>query len=193
MPQTGRTERTRIAALEQRRQQMSESIISRFVHAFDTYRWYPLPQLTQAAAWERILDFVGHMLGASQEPHAQAATTLATHHWLERLKIDADDAIAVLLDPDKEPDLLLREIGMTAIEAALTQLDDSLMQYEYKLLSASDRVACVQRMREAFPVMNGELNELPSWSLIGELPGLHRMCVEEMEGTELQHTTFVTR
>lgn len=193
MTQTGPTERLRIAGLEQRRQQVTAFIMARFTHAFDTYRWQPLSELTQAAAWGRILDFAGHLLGAYQEPHGQAATTLATQRWLKRLRIDADDAIAVLLDPDNEPDLLLHEIEKAAVEEALIQLDDSLMQHEYMLLTTAERVVCVQRMREAFPVMNGELNGLPSWSYIEELPTLHRMCVAEMQGADLQQATPETR
>lgn len=193
MPQTGLTERIRISGLEQRRQQVTAFIMARFTHAFDTYRWQPLSEFTQAAAWDRILEFAGHLLGAYQEPHAQATTTLATQRWLKRLNIDADDAIGMLLNPENVPSLLLHEIEKAAIEEALMQLDDSLMQHAYGLLSAAERVACVQRMREAFPIMNGALNGLPSWSYIEELPTLHRMCVEEMQGADLQQAAPETR
>lgn len=112
---------------------------------------------------------------------------------MKRLNKDLDDAIDMLLRPDNEPDLFLHEIGKAAIEAALIELDELFMQYEYKLQGFADRVTCVQRMREAFPFMNSALNELPSWSYVEELPRLHRMCVEELAGTELQQAAFKAR
>ncbi|MFN3167006.1 MAG: hypothetical protein ACE37H_08075 [Phycisphaeraceae bacterium] len=166
---------------------MAASITTRLIQAFDSYRWLPLPELTQAAAWTRLLDFAGHLQGESDKPVSQAATTYALQQWLHRLGRNADDAIGMLLDQNAVPDKLLEMLLKAAIEETLTHCDASIMQQAYQLLPATERLDQVRRLRAAFPVVNRQLMNLPSWSLIEELPTLHGMCVAELEGIQVQH------
>lgn len=193
MTQTGQTERIRIAKIQRRRQMAAASISARITTAFDSYRWLPFPTQTQAEAWARLLDFAGHLLGMSAEPMSQAATAMALQQWLNRLRLSVDGAVAMLLKPGTEPDGLLEMVMKAAIESAIAQFEESMMQQIYQMLSAVERMDQVQHLREAFPAINEHLGGLPSWVFIEELPAIHGMCAEELKRSMVQHDTDEAR
>ncbi|MEM9416315.1 MAG: hypothetical protein AAGA29_12685 [Planctomycetota bacterium] len=168
----------------------SEAIAAGLQEAWETYRWAPLPEQTQAAAWTRLLSFTQNLLGAEvadANPVAEAMAAQTLQRWLHIIRLSPDDAIAWLLNPDAEPDPLLDQLEQAAIAEATSQIAEMNMRLAYDMQPIPQRVACAQRMRDAFPIVGAYLPGIPAWALADELPALHGLCLQELQQRSASH------
>lgn len=173
-----------IGRAESRLARGCEAITAGVQEAWETYRWSPLPEQTQTAAWTRLLSFTTHLLGAEMNdanPVAQAMAAQTLQRWLHITRLTPDDAIAWLLNPEAEPDPLLEQLEQAAIADATSQMAEFNMHMSYDMQTITQRVACAQRMRDAFPVVDTCLHGIPAWALADELPTLHGLCLQELQ------------
>jgi len=174
--------RLALSLVEGRSSRSASAVATRIDHAWESYRWTPLPKQTQAAAWTRLLSFTAHLLSDDRDEAIalnQAIATQSLLRWLQALNLSPDDAIAWLLNPEAEPDPLLDQLTQAAIAVVAAQTAEFNMQRAYHMRPTVERVACVRRFRRAFPVVNESVDGLPDWALADELPALHVLCLQE--------------
>lgn len=183
-----------ISRTERKLARQSEAIAAGLQDAWETYRWAPLPEQTQAAAWTRLVSFTQHLLGAEvtdANPVAEAMAAQTLQRWLHIIRLSPDDAIAWLLNPDAEPDPLLEQLEQAAVAHATSQIAEMNMRLAYDMQPIPQRVACAQRMRDAFPTVGECLQGIPAWALADELPALHGLCLQELQQRGVSHAVEV--
>lgn len=187
---TGHNPQRRMILVEQRRSRGAHAATCSIERAWETYRWAPLPEQTQAAAWTRLLSFTKHLLGAEvtdANPIAEAMAAQTLQRWLHIIRLSPDDAIAWVLNPDAEPDPLLEQLEQAAIADATSQIAEMNMRLAYDMQPVPQRVACAQRMRDAFPTVGECLQGIPAWALADELPTMHGLCLQELQQRSASH------
>lgn len=193
MPPTGPTSHpaeVMIGRIEQRLALESQAIAAGIRQAWESYRWTPIPEQTQAAAWAQLLSFTSHLLGAEHGdvgPLSQAMATQAILRWLQALRLTPDDAVAWLLNPEADPGPLFEQLKQTANTDAQSQITQLNMRLAYDLLPAAQRVAHAQKLRDAFSAVDECLQAIPAWALIDELPALHGLCLQELQQSRASH------
>lgn len=184
MTSTGHPEPNRLARIEQALMRDVQAATRPIEQAWAAYVWEPLPNPTQAAIWSRLLCFTSYLLGTAghdTNPIIQAMAAQSLLRWLQRLGLDAGQAIVWLLDHRDMPYILLDSLARAAIADVTAQMTDAAMERSYHMMSPAERVACVNRLRKGFQTTDGCLNGLPSWAFADKLPAIHRLCVQELQ------------
>lgn len=184
MTLTGHPERDRLVRIERTIVREAQAATALIKQAWDSYLWTSLPSHTQAAAWTRLLSFASHLLGIQGEatkPLAQAVATQSLMRWLKICRMSTGHAITWLLNAEAEPDRLLEALEQAAIADATPQIFERVMELEYGLRPPAERELCIRRLLAASPLVKEHLEGTPLWSLIDELPAIHRLCLEELQ------------
>jgi hypothetical protein len=184
MTLTGHSERDRLVRVESMIARDAQAATARIRQAWSSYSWTSLPSLTQAAAWARLLSFTSHLLGIQEDttqPQTQAVATQALMRWFKICGIATGHAIERLLNTEAVPDTLLELLENAAIVDANSQIFERVMELTYGLRSPAERESSVRELLAAFPLVEEYLEGTPPWSLIEELPAIHRLCLEELQ------------
>ncbi|MFN3166366.1 MAG: hypothetical protein ACE37H_04805 [Phycisphaeraceae bacterium] len=190
MISTGHPEHDRLIRIERVIAREAQAATTRIRQAWDSYRWSSLPSHTQAAAWGRLLSFASHLLGIkadSTKPLFQAVATQALIRWLKMCHIATGNAIAQLLAAEDKPDRLLEGLEKAAIADAISRIFERVMDLEYDLRTPAERESRIRQLLIAFPLTKEHLHGAPPWSLVEELPAIHRLCLEELQRPDGQN------